>query len=99
MVYDTQFLTMEIQRGKSKPAKFRHYLKMPVVLYQELCDNGIIRTENYFVDELAFFEFKEDEAIINFISLYLVEDLHRKIDYYLIVRANGNYPIKRGISC
>jgi hypothetical protein len=90
------YITVEIQKGKNKPQKFKHYIKMPLSLYDELCNKGIIDYCDYIVDPAAFFEFKPDEAIINFISLYQCEDLHRKIDHYLVMKAFGVYPLKRG---
>jgi hypothetical protein len=100
MIPDThQFITVVIQQGKSKPVKYKHYLKIPIELYQELSDKGIVKPEHYFINQDAFFEFNFKYTIINFVSLYLVEDLHRKIDFYLINKLSGSYPLIRGISC
>ena len=69
---------------------------MPIYLYEELRNKGIISLESYFIDESAFFEFSLSEVTISFINLYECEDLHRKIDHYLVIKFAGSYPIKRG---
>jgi hypothetical protein len=92
---DFGFIIEIIQRGINKLKKYRHNLIMPVFLYEELSKNGIIKPENYFIDESAFFEFSETEATISFINLFTCEDLHSKIDRYLIIKFAGSYPIKR----
>lgn len=90
------FIIEVVQRGKIRPKKYKHDLTMPVFLYEELRNKGVINPEDYFIDESAFFEFKNDEMTISFISLYQSEDMHRKIDHYLVVKFAGSYPIKRG---
>lgn len=96
---DFGFITEVIQRGRIKPAKYVHSLSMPLFLYEELRDRGAIVPEDYFIDESAFFEFRNDTAIISFITLFACEDLHRRIDYYLVVKFAGSYPIQRsGVS-
>lgn len=95
---DYQFISLIVQRGRQKPVKYTHYLKMKYEFYQEMRDIGVIMPEDYFIDETAFFEFKNAEVIISFISLYQCEDLQRKIDHHLIIKYHGNYPIIRGFS-
>ena len=90
------FILEVAQRGKCRPKKFKHDLTMPLFLYEELCFRGVIRPEDYFINESAFFEFTDDEATISFINLYHCEDLHRRIDHYLVVKFAGSYPVKRG---
>jgi hypothetical protein len=89
------FITETIQRGRSKPKKYRHDLTMPVFLYKELVDKGIIVPEEYFVEESAFFEFTQTEAIVSFVNLFACEDMVHKIDRYIIVKFAGIYPLKR----
>jgi hypothetical protein len=96
---DFSFIVEVIQRGRIKPAKYIHNITMPVTLYEEMRDRGIINMEDYYIDEQCFFENKRDEVILNFINLYACEDLHRRIDCFLIVKLLGYYPIKRsGVS-
>lgn len=90
------FITDNIQRGRKLPKKYRHYIVIPINIYDELCEYGAIKPETYYIDESAFFEFSNGEVKINFISLFAIEDLHRKIDHYLINKLMGNYPFKRG---
>jgi len=93
---DFSFIMEIIQRGRIRPAKYKHYIKMPLLLYEELRDNFIIDPAGYYIDESAFFEFKNDQAIVSFQNLYQCEDLHRKIDRYLVIKFAGSYPIERG---
>jgi hypothetical protein len=93
---DFGFITTIVQRGKNRPKKFKHDITMPIYLYEELRNKGIISPESYFIDESAFFEFSLSEVTISFINLYACEDLHRKIDHYLVIKFAGSYPIKRG---
>lgn len=93
---DFGFIVTVVQRGRNKPAKYKHYLKIPVFLYEELRDKGVINPEEYYINEDAFFEFSHDEATISFINLYHCEDLHRRIDHYLVCKFAGSYPVSRG---
>ena len=96
---DFRFIAEIIQRGRIKPAKFVHSLTMPTFLYEEMRNEGLIEPEVYFIDESAFFEFKEEKTTISFVTLFACEDLHRKIDHYLVVKFAGSYPIERsGVS-
>jgi len=90
------FLTEVIQHGRIKPAKYRHYLKMEYFLYEELRNKGIINPEEYYIDASAFFEFKNNEVTVSFMNNRECEDLHRRIDNYLVIKFAGSYPIKRG---
>ena len=93
------FLTDVIQRGRIKPAKFIHSITIPVYLFEDLRRNNVVVPENYFIDESAFFEFRNDEAIISFIHLYSCEDMHRRILTYLVIKFAGSCPVKRsGVS-
>ena len=96
---DFGYITEIIQRGRIKPAKFIHSIGMPIYLYEELKDRGVIIPEDYFITESAFFEFKEDEMTISFVNLYNCEDMHRGILTYLVIKFAGSCPIKRsGVS-
>ena len=96
---DFGFIIETVQRGRIRPAKFRHQIAMPIFLYEELRNRGVINPEDYYIEQTAFFEFKTGEATISFLNLYNCEDLHRRIDYYLVKKFAGSYPIKRnGIS-
>lgn len=92
---DYNFISQIIQRGRICPAKYRHKIIMPTELYEELYENRVIDPNCYFIDESAFFEFKREETIVSFITLFHAEDMHRKIDHYLVVKFSGSYPLKR----
>jgi hypothetical protein len=93
---DFNFICEVVQRGRAKPKKYRHYITLPRYLYKELRLKNVIDPEDLFIDETAFFEFSEEEVTISFITLYGCEDLHRKIDRYLIIKFAGSYPLRRG---
>jgi hypothetical protein len=93
---DFSFIIDVVQRGKIRAAKYKHDLTMPLFLYEEMRESGVINPEDYYVEEAAFFEFKCDEVVISFRNLYACEDLHRRIDRYLVIKFAGSYPIKRG---
>lgn len=90
------FLTEVIQNGRKRPVKYRHYLKVPYFLYEELRTRGVINPEDYYIDQSAFFEFRDNEMTISFINIKECQDLHMKIDHYLIVKFAGSYPVKCG---
>lgn len=92
---DFGFITETIQRGRHKPKKYRHNLEMPIFLYEELVNKGVIIPEEYFVEESAFFEFTQTEAVMSFVNLFACEDMVHKIDRYIIVKFAGIYPLKR----
>lgn len=100
------FCSNLFQGGRSKPRKYKHSLKIPFPLYDDLCQEKVLDPEDLYIEEVAFFSFsmefsKTDPSkviefvTISFISLYLAEDLHRKIDHYLIMQLQGFYPIER----
>lgn len=91
------FVSQFIQGGRSKPKKFKHSLKMPFDLYNEMKDCKVFDPEFLYSEETAFFEFSsaEDSVTISFMNLFQAEDLHRKIDHYLVVKFSGSYPIER----
>jgi len=92
---DFGFITEVVQRGRPKPAKYRHSLIIPIHLYEEMRDKGVIDPEGYFTHETAFFEFRHERVIISFVNLGLCDALHFAIDRYLIIEFSGNYPIER----
>lgn len=89
------FIAEVIQRGKSRPKKYQHDLTMSAFLYEDIRNRSNIDFQSYFIEEAAFFEFNGTDVTISFISLYACEDMHRKIDHYLVVKFAGSYPIKR----
>jgi len=93
---DFTFITEVVQRGRTRPKKYKHYLRMPTFLYEEMRDRNWIDPERYFIDESAFFEFTEKTVTISFMTLCMCEDLHRHIDQYLVIKFAGSYPIERG---
>lgn len=93
--YDYSYIAEVIQRGRICPAKYKHKLIISQDLYDELRGELVVDPIDYIIDEAAFFEFKKDEAIISFVNLYHAEDMHRRIDHYLITKLTGSYPVKR----
>jgi len=92
---DFGFITEVVQRGRIRPAKYVHSITIPVELYEELRDHGWLVLEDYFIEETAFFEFKNEKAIISFINLCGCEDLHRRILTYLVIKYAGSCPVER----
>ena len=90
------YITEIIQRGRIKPAKYRHYLSMSRTIYNVLINNNIIRPEDYFIEESVFFEYRDDIITLNFIHLYICDDLHIRILSYLLDEKYGYNVIKRG---
>ena len=93
--YTFQYICEIVQRGRIKPARFKHYLKMPKYIYEELRDNNIIQPENYFIEQSCFFEDKGDFIIMNFEAKYIINDLHIRILSYLLNKVSFD-PIERG---
>lgn len=92
---DFGFISEMVQRGRHRPRKYQHSITMPIFLYEELRNKKIIDVENYIINECAFFEFNDTEAIISFISLCNCEDLHIRSLNYLVKKLAGSNPIKR----
>ena len=93
------FLLKTVQRERKRPKKYTHQISMPIYLYEELHNKGVIQPESYYIEEYACLECTEIEATRSFIYLYHAEDLHRRIDHYLVVKFAGSYPITRtGVS-
>lgn len=90
------FIAEVIQRGRMRPKKYKHDITLPAFLFEEVKNKGIIDTEDYFINETAFFEFDGTDVTVSFMCLFACEDLHRKIDHYLVMKFAGSYPIRRG---
>jgi hypothetical protein len=89
------FITNEMQKGHIRPAKYIHSIEMAQELFIELKNAGTIDVEMLFIDKVAFFEFKHGRAIISFVHFYVCNDLHLRIDNYLIRKAYGVNPVMR----
>jgi hypothetical protein len=94
-----EFIVQNIQRNRIRPAKYVHVIEIPAELYEEMVEKNVINLNDYFINQTAFFEIRQDVVTISFVQLCCAEDLHHRIDYYLVVKGLGFYPIKRiGIS-
>jgi hypothetical protein len=91
-----EFIINDIQGGRKRPCKYRHFIKIPVFLYDEMVDAEVIRPEDYFIYETAFFEYNEYLVTMNFITYTHIEDMHVRILNYLVTKAMGQNPIQRG---
>jgi hypothetical protein len=85
-----------VQRGKIKPAKYKHYISMSRSIYERLVEESIIKPEYFFIEQSAFFEYKRDTVTINFIAQYICDDMHIRILSYLVKEKLGVNPITRG---
>ena len=91
-----RFISEVIPKRRERPIKYRHNLSIPAHLYEELRDKGVIDKLELEAFQDVYFELHEGEVTISFVNLYAIEDLHRHIDYYLIKKLTGDYPVKRG---
>jgi hypothetical protein len=90
------FITGFIQEGRNKPKKFRHYIKMPQSLFDEILEAKLIDIEYLAAEQIAFFQFSGEMATVNFMNLYQSEDFYAKVTNYLLVKLLGENPIQRG---
>ncbi len=91
------FLTEFIQHNRKRPKKYKHYLKMPTYLFDELVNNGIIILEDLYIEGSAYFEFDELTATISFMNYCHIEDIHIKSLDYLVRKLTGlASPVQRG---
>ena len=90
------FITEVIQRGRIKPAKYKHYLKMPREIYDLLRKENIIQPEYYFIEKSIFFEYDKEIVTLNFINISMCDDFHIKFLTFLIKKQLGYSPITRG---
>ena len=93
---DPKFITSFIQDGRKKPAKFKHYIKMPSSLFVEMTEAKVIEPERYYIDGVAFFECAGGEVTINFLNLWQSEDLYARATNYLLIKIMGANPVMRG---
>lgn len=93
--YPLRFICEIVQRGRIKPAKYKHWLKMPRDLYEELVQANIIKPENYFIEQSVFFEYSYNTVIMNFVNQYMIDDIHLKIYHYLLCKLAYD-PLERG---
>jgi len=84
------FIIETIQGKRKRSKKYRHYVKIPIFLYDELIDAGVLNLENFFIDETIFVEADEFFVTLNFITYSHVNDIHIRILDYLVKRLNGN---------
>jgi hypothetical protein len=93
------FIVNTIQKGRIRPARYVHALEIPAPLYEEMVEKQVINLNDYFINQSAFFELRHDMVIISFAQLFCCEDLHHRVDHYLVIKGLGYYPIKRiGVS-
>lgn len=90
------FLHDVIQNNRKRPEKYRHFIRIPSFLYDELISHCIVDPESFYVNHAAFFEFTNYFVTISFITYTHVEDLHVMILNYLVVKATGSNPVSRG---
>lgn len=81
---------------RKKPKKYRHYIRIPLELFDEVSEKGIIDTNELIVSESAYIEFTDKTATISFITYWHVEDTHIRILDYLVRKSLGNSPVERG---
>jgi len=93
---DEKYISAVIQSERYKPKKYKHFISMPSDLFYEIKKFRLISIYDYVIDGSAYFEFLSESVVISFVSLYMCEDLHRKIDHYLVVKFSGDYPLIRG---
>jgi hypothetical protein len=99
-----QFIQETLQGRRIRPSTFIHEIQMPLVLFEEMKDAGLIDLR-YLTDRrpnelnikqnpIAFFEFKNDNVTVSFQHIYNREDFRTVVDRYLIIKAYGFYPIR-----
>jgi hypothetical protein len=94
-----RFIAEVIQKGRIRPSTYVHEIIIPDYLYEDLMDKGIINHHDNYTKNQAFYEFRHGRVIVSFMHLWACEDMHHRIDHFLIVKFTGSYPITRkGIS-
>ena len=91
-----EFIMGFLQGGRRKPKKFKHWVRIPDLLFAELVEARAIDPETYCSEEIAFFQFDGDTATVNFQTLYQAEDFYAKVTNYLLVQLMGENPVQRG---
>lgn len=95
-VPDYKFLTEIYQKkGHNRPLKYVHSLEIPLDLFCTIRERGIIDMQFLCQDKTVYFEFTEKTVIISFTYFHYCNDLHIRIDNYLITEAYGVNPVKR----
>jgi len=89
-------IILQEQRFRKRPKKFRHYLQMTDLLFEELMDNRVLTFSEMLVDDFAWFEFTEEIVIISFQHYYAIDTIHFRILNYLLKKEIGIVPIQRG---
>jgi hypothetical protein len=91
------FIMETVQGKRKKPKKYRHFVRIPASLYNDLVADGVIIPESFWIEESAFFEYNDSFVTISFITYWHVEDVHIKILDYLVRKSNGGKsPVERG---
>ena len=90
------FILETIQGKRIRATKYRHFIKIPMFLYEELENNGVIAPIDISADSDVFFEMNEYFVTISFVHYVHIEDLHVRILNYLVVKTLGGNPIERG---
>lgn len=92
--YDYGYIVEVVQRGRIKPAKFRHSFVMPLEDWEIMRDKGKINIELYFIDESAFFEFTEKSVIVSFVNKSAWKDFIIQAYSYKLFTLLGRDPFK-----
>lgn len=91
-----EFILSTIQGYRKRPQKYRHYIRIPILLYNELVERKVFIPEDFWSEETAYFEY-DDFVTISFINYCHIEDLHVRMLDYLVRKFNdGENPVIRG---
>jgi len=91
------FILETIQGFRKRPKKYKHYVKVPKQLYDELVESNVIIPEDLWAEEAAYFEVDDFSVTISFTTYWHVEDVHIKIlDYLVRKNMNGVSSVERG---
>jgi hypothetical protein len=91
---DVRFIIDIIQGGRIRPSVYIHEFEMPLDIYLDMKNAGVIDHEYLFLQKLAFFEFRKEKVIVSFHHIYNREDFRSMADRFLIIQAYGSYPFK-----
>ena len=90
------FIAKFMQGGRRKPKKYKHFVRIPDILFAELIESRVIDPERLYCDEVAFFQFDGDTTTINFLTLWQSEDFYARVTNYLLIQLMGVNPVERG---
>ena len=93
------YITETIQRGRIKPAKFRHYFRMPVSVYESFRMNEVISSDwmnGHFINETLFIEYREEIVTLNFVNKTDRSDFAIRIYSAMLQKEYGFDPFKMG---